>query len=158
MILRKLQGPLRVALAGILIATIAVVDWRVDPPISFGFLYLFPILLIGTVARWWQVVAVALLCTALADIFAPDPWHRSVPQDVLIFTALAGTGLFAYELTRSRLREQENTRRLEREVAARREAEEQLEFVIDSSPVAILTMTADCLIRRANSAAHRLLR
>ena len=35
----------------------------------------------------------------------------------------------------------ENLRRVEREAAARREAEEQLEFLIDSSPVAILAMT-----------------
>jgi PAS domain S-box-containing protein len=43
-------------------------------------------------------------------------------------------------------------------VGARREAEEQLEFLIESSPVAILTMTADSRIVRANPAAHRLLR
>ncbi len=47
---------------------------------------------------------------------------------------------------------------MEREAAARREAEEQLEFLIDSSPVAILTMTVGGTIMQANSAAQRLLR
>jgi signal transduction histidine kinase len=157
---RTPQGPLRVALAGILICIIALIDWRVDPPIAFGFLYLFPILLVGTVARRWHVVATALVCMALADVFSPLPftvWF-SLPQDVLVFTSLAGTGMFAYEASLSRRREERNLRRLEKEVDARREAEEQLEFLIESSPLAILTMTADCLIGRANPAAHRLLR
>jgi len=157
---RNPQGPLRLALAGFLITIVALVDWRVEAPIAFGFLYLFPILLVGTVARRWHVIATALLCMALADVFSPLPFSPgvSLPQDVLVFTSLAGTGLFAYEATRSRQREQETLRRLEKEVDARREAEEQLEFLIESSPVAILTMAGDCLIGRANPAAHRLLR
>jgi hypothetical protein len=103
---RTPQGLLRVALAGILIGIIALIDWRVDPPIAFGFLYLFPILLVGTVADRWHVVATALVCMALADVFSPLPFSPgiSLPQDVLVFTSLAGTGLFAYEATRSRRR------------------------------------------------------
>jgi PAS domain S-box-containing protein len=155
----RLQGPFRVALAAVLIGIVALIDWRVDPPIAFGFLYLFPILLVGTGGRRWHIVATALVCMALADAFSPLPFvpQVSLPQDLLVFTSLSGIGLFAYEVTRSRLREEETMRRLESEVAARREAEEQLEFLIESSPVAILTMTGDCIIGRANTAAHRLL-
>jgi two-component system sensor kinase FixL len=158
MTFRFVRGRLRVALAGLLILGIALVDWHVDPPISFGFLYLFPLLLVGTVWRRWAILLTAVVCTILADAFDPFPfsWAMSLPQDILVFTSLAGSGLFAYEVTRSRTRELENLHRVEREVDARREAEEQLEFLIDSSPVAILTMTADCLISRANMAAHRL--
>ena len=39
----------RVVLAGLLILAVALVDWRVDPPFAFAFLYLFPIMLIATV-------------------------------------------------------------------------------------------------------------
>lgn len=149
---------LRVALAALLVAGIALVDWRVDPPISFGFLYLFPLLLVGTVWPRWAILTAAVACTILTDAFDPFPfgWAMSLPQDILVFTALAGSGLFAFEVTRSRARELENLRRVERESDARRQAEEQLEFLIDSSPVAILSMTADGLISRANRAAHRL--
>jgi PAS domain S-box-containing protein len=42
-------------------------------------------------------------------------------------------------------------------LAARRAAEEQLEFLIESSPAAVLTMTAEGEILLANPAAHRLL-
>lgn len=149
---------LRVGLAAFLVAVIALVDWLVDPPISFGFLYLFPLLLVGTVWPRWAILAAAVACTILSDAFDAFPfgWAMSLPQDLLVFTALAGSGLFAFEVTRSRARELENLRRVERESDARRQAEEQLEFLIDSSPVAILTMTADGLISRANRAAHRL--
>src|SRR5580693_9503544 len=152
-------GSSRVALAGLLIAAIAVVDWRVDAPLAFGFLYLFPILLVGGACPRWATVGTALLCTTLADLFDPFPFTlaMALPQDILVFTALTGTGLFAYEITLSRQRERENLRRVERESAARREAEEQLSFLIDSSPVAILTMTVGGTIVLANTAAHRLL-
>lgn len=144
--------------AGLLIALIALIDWRVDLRISFGFLYLFPILLAATVLSRWQIVLTAVFCTALSDLFDPFTFHliTSVPQDILVFSALAGTGLFAYEVTRSRSRELENLHRVEKEAAARREAEEQLEFLIQSSPAAILTMAADGHILLANAAAHRL--
>ena len=158
MILRYLGGPTRVVLAGFLIVTIALVDSRVDPPISFGFLYLFPMLLVGTVWPRWAILLMALICTILADVFDPYSfrWAISLPQDILVFTSLGGTGLFAYEGNRRRQRELETLHRVQQEVAARREAEEQLEFLIDSSPVAILTMTQDAIISRANEAAHRL--
>jgi two-component system, LuxR family, sensor kinase FixL len=155
-----LQGTPRAVIvrATLLIAIIAVIDWRVDLNISFGFLYLFPMLLVGTVLPRWQVLAGALLCTLLSDLFDPFPFTlaNSLPGDILVFTSLAGTGLFAYEVTRSRKREAAALRRVEAEVDARREAEEQLEFLIDSSPAAILTMTPDGIILLANGAAHRL--
>jgi len=145
-------------LAGFLIAIIAFIDWRVKAPIAFGFLYLFPILLLGTVAPQWQIIAAAILCTFLADLLDPFPFSLNVAlSDVLIFSSLAGSGLFSYEATRRRRIESEHLETLEREVAARRQAEEQLEFLIESSPAAILTMSADFVILRANSAAHRLL-
>ena len=150
----------RAALTGaaLLIGLIALLDWRVDLNISFGFLYLFPVLVVATVLNRWQILATAFLCTLLSDLFDPFAFTVSVslPQDFLVFTSLAGTGMFAYEITRTRRRESENLRRVEREATARRQAEEQLEFLIDSSPAAIVTMGSDGVILRANSAAHRL--
>jgi len=155
---RTLSGAARVGLAVLFTAVVALIDWRVDAPIAFGFLYLFPILLVGTVWRRWQVLLAALVCTLLSDVFDPYRFSAamSLPQDILVLTSLAGTGLFAFEVTRRRAAELENLRRVESESAARRAAEEQLEFLIDSSPVAILIMSAEHAILRANQAAHRL--
>ena len=157
--LPDIQGAARIALGILLIAVIAIIDWGVDLNLSFGFLYLFPMLLLGTALTRWQVVIAAIVCTGLSDIFDPFAFHVLVsgPQDILVFTALAGTGLFSYEVARSRRRELENLRRVEAEAAARRQAEEQLEFIIESSPAAILTVGADARVLRANSAAHRML-
>src|SRR5207245_5168540 len=132
---------------------------RVEVNIAVRFLYIFPILLLGTVMSRWQILLAVLLCTFLADFFDPFPFTFGValPTDILVFAALVGTGFFSYEVTRSRRKETENLQKVEKEVAARREAEEQLDFLIESSPAAILTMSADYLILRANSAAHRLL-
>lgn len=156
-----LPGSTRAVLAraAILTGLIALLDWRIDLNLSFGFLYLFPMLLVGTVLGRWQVLAAAVFCTLLSDLFDPYPFTLavSVPQDILIFTALAGSGLFTHEVTRRRRRELETLRMVQAEAAARREAEEQLEFLIESSPAAIVTMSADCCVLRANLAAHRLL-
>jgi len=161
LLFRYLQGSTRAVLlrAAVLIAVVAVVDWRIDLNISFGFLYLFPLILVGTVLSRWQVLLVALFCTVLSDFFDPFKFTLgySLPEDILVFTALAGGGLFSYEIQRNRRRETEHLHEVEAEALARREAEEQLAFLIDSSPAAILTMAADGRILMANAAGHRLL-
>src|SRR5690349_20162575 len=60
--LRNLHGNPRAALlqALLLVVIIALVDWRVDLNLAFGFLYLFPMLLVGTALNRWQVVLAAL--------------------------------------------------------------------------------------------------
>jgi PAS domain S-box-containing protein len=150
--------------AGLLITAIAFVDSRVN--LSFGLFYLFPIILVGTVLPRWQVVLTALLCTWLTDLFDPFPFivAASLPQDLLVFTSLAGMGLVAYEMTGSRRRQMEHLETVQhhletvqREATARREAEEQLAFLINASPVAILTMDREGDVLMANAAAHRLL-
>jgi PAS domain S-box-containing protein len=141
----------------LLIFCIALIDWRVDLNLSFGFLYLFPILLLGTVLPVWQILLAVLLCTVLADQFDPFPMSLVVlPQDVLVFTALLGAGLVSHQVSRRRRAETRMLRQVEKESLARQEAEQQLEFLIDSSPAAIITMNAAGEILLANPAARRL--
>jgi signal transduction histidine kinase len=158
MALGYLQRVPRALLAGALIILIAIVDWRVQANIAFGFLYLLPILVMGTVLPLWGVMLTALICTILADMFDPFAFTFSIglPQDILVFTSLAGTGLYSHEVARNREREKKHLMAVEIEAAARRTAEEQLEFLVETSPAAILTMGADHRILRANGAAHRL--
>ena len=148
----------RALLAGALIVIIAAIDWLVQANIAFGFLYLLPMLLVGAVLPLWGIVLTALICTVLADVFDPFVFTLSVglPQDILVFTALAGTGLYSREITRNRRQERTHLQTVEREAGARRIVEEQLEFLIENSPAAILIMDADHLILRANPSAHRL--
>ena len=59
-----LRGTPRAVLlrAGLMIALIAFADWRVELNVTLGFLYLFPMLLVGSVLKRWQIVAVAAAC------------------------------------------------------------------------------------------------
>ncbi len=131
--------------AAIAILVIALVDWRLDVNISFGFLYLFPMLMVGGCLNQWQIAAVAALCTGLGEAFDPFPWAAAVgiPRLILTFAAFFGAGLFVFESTRNRL------------IAS--QAEEQLEHLIESSPATIFTLDAAGKVLLANDAAHRLL-
>src|SRR5262249_36514415 len=62
------------AWAGICIAAIALVDWRLEVNISFGFLYLLPMLMLGGSLTLAQIAGVAALCTGLTEAFDPFPW------------------------------------------------------------------------------------
>jgi two-component system, LuxR family, sensor kinase FixL len=144
--------------AGILIAIIAFVDWRADKDVTLGFLYLFPMLMVGSVLQRWQIGLVAGLCTLLTEVFDSFEWRAAsgVPRDILVFAAFLGMGLFVYEVVRSRLAAFFHLQQIEAESEARRAAEEQLKVLVDSSPVAIFTADSDGSVLQANDAAHRL--
>ena len=145
--------------AAAMIAVIALLDWRVEGNVFFGFLYLFPMLMLGSFLPRWLLAVVAAGCTFLAEWLGPGHWMpgAGIPRDVFIFTAYLGTGLFAYESGRNRQLTMQHVQEMEQEVELRRDAEQQLKVLIESSPAAILTMDAAGRILMANEAAHRLL-
>ncbi len=157
-----LQGSRRQAVirAAVMIAIVALLDWRVEGNVFFGFLYLFPMLILGSRLPRWQLAAVAVGCTFLAEWLGPGHWqpHPGIPRDIFIFTAYFGTGLFAYESARNRQLTMEHIQEMEQEVDLRRDAEQQLKILIESSPAAIVTMDATGKVLMANQAAHQLLR
>jgi two-component system sensor kinase FixL len=137
---------------------IALVDWRVEGNIPLGFLYLFPMLLAGSVLSRWQVAIAAAICTFLAEIFDSYDWLSAtgIPRDILIFAAYFCMGLFVYEVVRSRQTVLKHTLEIEREIRARGEAEEQLKILVESSPAAVFTTDSEGTVLLANEAAHRL--
>ena len=159
--LRFLRGG-RIAVllrAGVLTTVIALIDWRFDVNISFGFLYLFPMLMVGSCLARWQLALVAALYTGLSEAFGSFPWAPEVgiPRLILTFAAFFGTGLFVFESARNRRLANQHLREIEKEVGLRREAEEQLKFLIESSPATIFTLDGSGQVLLANDAAHRLL-
>lgn len=145
--------------AAILIAVIAVIDWYFEDNISFGFLYLFPMLLVGGNLTLLQIAAVAALCTGLTEAFDPFPWAVAVgiSRLVLTFAAFFGTGFFGFAAARSRQLAKEDLEQVKREAGLRRRNEEQLEFLISNSPAAIFTLDDTAHVQMANQAAHKLL-
>jgi two-component system sensor kinase FixL len=145
--------------AGASIAAIALLDWRVIAEIPLGFLYLIPMVMVGSVVGPFSIVAIAALCTLLAEIFSDLAWNlrTGTSRDVLYFAAFVGTGLFVREVNNNRKVALGHIHEIERERDARREAEEQLRILIESSPIAIITADQDGCVLMANDAAHRML-
>ena len=146
--------------AGTLIALIALLDWRIVGEIPLGFLYLLPMLIAGSVLEPWELGLTAAVCTALAEIFDDFPWNlrAGISRDVLYFAAFFGAGLFVREVNRNRKVVLEHLGEIQVQSEARREAEEQLKILIESSPAAIFTADCQGTVLMANEAAHRLFR
>ena len=145
--------------AGSLIAVIAAVDWHFQENISFGFLYLFPMLMAGGCLTRLQMAGVAALCTGLTEAFDPFPWTIPVgiSRLILTFAAFFGTGFYGFASARNRELSHQHLEEIEREAELRRKTEEQLDFLISSSPASIFTLDATGKVQLANNATHRLL-
>lgn len=141
-----------------LLALIALADWRIDAETPLGLLYLLPIAIAGTFFGRFQITLLAALCTLLAEAFDGFLWNPlvGIPRDFLYFFAFCGVGLFVHEVASSRRRTAIHTTDLENEIQSRKDAEEHLNALIQSSPVAILTTDAAGAVLLANEAAHRL--
>src|SRR5713226_5282665 len=145
-------------IAAFLIVAIAIVDWKTLPYLSFGFLYLFPIMLVAGFLKRWQIVGVSLLCSALQELFSGLPITAAViPRLAMVTAGYIGTGFFFSELASKRRLATQHVEDLEREVRLRRDAEQQLEALIESSPAAIVTLNSEGHIERSNQAAQQLL-
>ncbi len=144
--------------AGAMIALIAFADWLIEGNIPIGFLYLFPMLLMGSILSRWQIAATAILCSFLTETFDSYEWlpESGVPRDIMVFAAFFGMGIFVYEVVRSRQVALTHLRQIESESEARRDAEEQLEILVESSPAAIFTANEKGDVLLANDAAHRM--
>ncbi|HYK92278.1 MAG TPA: PAS domain-containing sensor histidine kinase [Acidobacteriota bacterium] len=143
----------------LMIAVIAYADWRIESEVTFGFLYLFPMLFVGSVMNRWQIAIAGALCTFLTEIFDTLPWTLAIglPRDGLIFAAFAGMGLLVHEFVRGRRAELLYMHQIESESQARKAAEEQLKILVESSPIAIFTADSEGRVLVANDAVHRLL-
>jgi two-component system, LuxR family, sensor kinase FixL len=145
-----------VAVAGLLIALIAVVDWWATHYISLGFLYLFPIIIVGGFLSRTQIVGVALVCAILQEAFSNLPENEAVTRLIFSSAGFVGTGLFISEIVRNRRIVLKHSAELEDQVRLRQDAEDQMRSLIESSPAAIVTIDANGNVLLANEAAQQL--
>ncbi len=133
------------AAAAALIVAIAFADWKIQPNVSLGFLYLFPILLAAGSLDRRENVALALVCAFLREAFGPFTFSLGevIPRMTMVASAFIGTSLFISELVRSR--------------AIKRRAGEELRVLIDTSPAAILTPDGEGNVLMANESARHML-
>ena len=143
--------------AGVLVTAIAALDWATKPYFSLGFLYLFPIIIVGGFLSRTQIVVAALACAVLQEAFSNLPENEALVRLILSSAGFIGTGLLVSELIRNRRIVLKHVEELENEVRLRHDAEEQLQILVESSPAAIVTIDATGAILLANQAAQQLL-
>ncbi len=150
--------PALLARGAAIIAAISILDCKVAAEVPLGFLYLFPILLVSRVLKRYEIILLALLCMGLSELFDDFHWTllTGLPRDMLYFAAFAGIGSYVYEAQQSRQTAAAHLTQIEAEMLVRRSLEEQLEHLIETSPVAIVSADGEGKILLANEAAHRL--
>jgi len=144
-------------IAYFLIAAIAAVDWWATHYISLGFLYLFPIIVVGGFLSRTSIIGVALLCAILQEAFSNLPENEAVIRLLFSSAGFVGTGLFISEMIRNRRIVLKHSEELEDQMQLRQDAEQQLRSLIESSPAAIVTIDSDGKVLLANEAAQQLL-
>ncbi|MFZ0931899.1 MAG: ATP-binding protein [Syntrophobacteraceae bacterium] len=144
------------AVAGFFIAVIATVDWATKPYLSLGFLYLFPIMILGGFLSRVRIIGVALVCTVLQEAFSNLPENEAVIRLLFSSAGFVGTGLFISELIHNRRIAMTHVEELKGQIKLREDAEAQLRSLVESSPAAIITIDSDGKVLLANEAAQQL--
>ncbi len=139
----------------LMIVVIAVVD-AFTPPLPLGYLYLFPILLMaGFLPRSW-IALVVVSCAALTAIFSRYDLRPASILFVMALLGFAGTGLFVSEVVHNRQQALQYVQEMETQIRLRQDTESQLKGLVESSPLAIITVEANGKILLANDAAQNL--
>jgi two-component system, LuxR family, sensor kinase FixL len=143
--------------AGIVIIAVALLDWATKPYISLGFLYLFPLIIVGGFLSRTKIVGTALCCALLQELFSNLPENEALIRLVFSSAGFIGTGLLVSELVRNRRIVLRHVEELQSEAKLRQEAEQELQVLVESSPAAIITIDTTGTILLANQATRQLL-
>jgi two-component system, LuxR family, sensor kinase FixL len=143
-------------IAATLLAGTAMLDWATEAYLAIGFLYLFPILLVGGVLNRLEILGVAIVCAALQERFSNLPHQQAIPRMLLSCIGYACTGLFISEFVRNRRILSAHVTEIENEMAHRKDVEEQLNALINSSPAAIVTVDSNGMVLLHNDSAEQL--
>ncbi len=140
----------------LLFAGISLLDLLL-PEVSLGYAYLLPIVFASGFLRQWQIVTVSVLAAILREFLGPLPVeYQTILRASASVAAFAASGLFVSELCRNRRIIIEHVKALEEQIALRREAQEQLTVLIDTSPAAILILDRGGSVLMANESAEEM--
>src|SRR5712691_3455510 len=144
-------------ISGLLTLLIAVVDWQLKKD-SLGFLYVAPVLLVAGTFENRLVLILGAICGVLREMFSPLSKEPGAIARILVaWGAFALSGLFVSELNQKRRLVTRHLQEREEQVRLRRDAERQLQVLIETSPLAILTVNQEGKILLANHSAQQLL-
>lgn len=140
--------------AAILLALISLLEWSLRADFSLGILYVIPIAVAATASNRIEIVVVAVLCALIRGWLGPAAPPLEYTLRFLMATlAFSGVGLFVVEMSRNRRAVISFYADLKLEQDLRRQAQEQLRLLVESSPAAILTVNHEGNIIAANRSA-----
>ncbi|MEO8593910.1 MAG: ATP-binding protein [Candidatus Solibacter sp.] len=144
------------AIAALLVALIGWVDWQL-PTVSIGFLYLFPIMLAASAINSWQILVIACFCGYLRDAFDPLRFAPGAAERLaVVTTGYAMTGFVVTVLNQRRRNLMAHLVERETQIRLRQEAELQVRILVETSPLAILTLDHTGSVVLANESAREL--
>src|SRR6185369_17018716 len=124
-----------------LLILIAFADREVGDRGSLGVLYILPMTIGAVICGPFETFLLASVCAFLRAWFdIPAPQTEVVLRFAFALLAYFACGLFVIALVRNRRLVVDHLARLQQEQHLRREAEEQLKLLVESSPAAILTL------------------
>jgi PAS domain S-box-containing protein len=143
--------------SAVVIALVAILDVK-TPNFSVGFLYLIPIIFAAPALVRWQIVTLGIVCSLLRAAFESAPESIIATSERAAF-ATAGyvmTGLCISALNQRRRTLAESLAERERNLRFREDAEQRVRVVIETSPLAILTLDKAGRVNLANESASQL--
>jgi len=145
-------------IASVLFAAILFIDWKIVLDRSMGYLYILPIILVAGALNNYQILLLAGVCAILREQFTPEHWDPGAWYRILTgFCGFVLTGFFVSELNRERRMVLEQLRQRDEQARLREEAVQQTRVLIETSPLAILTLDSAGHVVLANQSAHDLL-
>ena len=141
----------------LLVCVVALGDWAVGRTVSLAPVYILPMMLGAIVMQPYETAALAIVGSFLRAWFdTPASRTEVILRFVFAFLGYFASALFVTALVRNRELEIRHLSRIQREQQLRREAEEQLRLLVESSPAAILTLDGSGVVLAANGAAGSL--
>jgi two-component system sensor kinase FixL len=141
----------------VLMVLIPVVDFGAGDRVSLGVLYILPMIIGAMVLGSIETIVLATACAFLRAWFdTPATNEEQVLRFAFALLSYFASGLFVRALVRNRKQTVDYVAKLELEQGRRREAEEQLKVLVESSPAAILTIDSRGIVLAANNAANAL--
>jgi two-component system sensor kinase FixL len=145
------------AFAFALAAIISAADWQIHN-VPLGFLYIVPILLASGLFDGAQVLAAAAISALLREEFSPLSWGKGASIRVCVgFLAFALAGYFVSQLNRKRKIILQALKEREEQIRLRQAAEQKLRILIETSPLAIITLDSSGHVMLSNGSAQKLL-
>jgi two-component system sensor kinase FixL len=143
--------------SGFLFFLIALLDW-VLPPVSLGLLYIVPTVMASSLLTRRQILISAMAYSVFREMFGSTNWHSGWEWRLITgFLGFAAAGLSIAELNRLRLAAVQLLEEREIQSRLRLEAEERLRVLVETSPLAIITLDQTGGIVLANESAQRML-